>query len=215
MRVLALFGFLVAAAGFGETQCPENIQYKNGTYLKRGANFYYQNGGFLLRGANLYYPNGSFLKREANVYYANGSYLQRGTDLYYPNGSFLKRGENYYYANGSFFKRDTSFYYENGSYARRNGKLYRPDGTATVFPVWLSETISSYGRLTAEVKSDSEWVDVDFRDLVVDATGTHIDAIWTGATFADFDIVLNTGVPGEDVLVLITPTQTKCSLGVQ
>jgi len=203
---------LLAAVAFGEVPCPENIKYTNGNYLKRGANFYYQNGSNLLRDTNIYYPNGNTLKRDANIYYANGSYLQRDANLYYPNGGALKRDDNYFYANGSAFKRDANFYYENGNAARRNGKLYRPNGTETPFPVTLTENISEYGMLLAEVAATTERIEVDFRNLVVDAAGTHIDALWTGTTFSDFDIFLNAGAPGENVWVRVNPTGVTCSL---
>lgn len=193
--------------------CPANIQYQGGAFLKRDNNYYYRNGSFLLRDANLYYPTGAFLKRDANVYYANGSFLQRDGNLYYPNGAFLKRDGNYYYANGAVLKRDANFYYSNGAFARRDGRLYRPDGSVTAFPVQLRETIAGFGAIEAEVAATSDFVDVQFRDLLVNAEGVRLNALWNGQAFSRYEILLNTGVPGEDVLVAVHDGTVSCRLG--
>lgn len=211
MKIFLLATIWVMAAA--ADPCPDRIEYTNGNYLKRGDYYYYQNGNYLLRNQYLYYPTGTYLKRDNTIYYSNGNYLQRDSNLYYPNGNYLKRGDYYYYANGNYLKRDSNFYYENGMYARRNGKLYRPDGTETAFPISLSEEIASHGYLLAEVKAQSEWVDVDFRDLVAESAGTELAAIWTGQAFTIFEARLNTGVVGEDVFVRIDSVGVHCSLG--
>jgi len=208
---LALFLTLGLSAA-AETACPDKIQYQGGSYLKKGNDFYYRNGTYVLRSGNLYYPNGSYLKRDANIYYTNGSYLQKDKNLYYSNGSYLKRDGNYYYANGNYLKRDSTFYYENGSYARRNGVLYRPDGSVTAFPIQLSTAVDTIGHLFASVQAQTDYIDLDLRDLVVDDQGVHMHAIWTGDTFSTFEIRLNTGVVGEDVYVRLNGTVVTCSL---
>lgn len=210
-RLVLLLGLLLPPLALAE-DCPTNIQYTSGAYLKRGDNYYYRTGNYVLRTSALYYPDGSYLKRDDNIYYPGGSYLQRGGDLYYPNAGYLKRGANYYYANGGYLKRDESFYYSNGAYARRNGVLYRPDGTQTPFPVQLSEPISTLGRIWADVRAQSENVSVDFRDLIVTGDGARITLLWNGTAFTEFDLVLNTGLPQENVFVRMTPTAVVCSL---
>lgn len=205
------FAALVSGNVFAET-CPETIRYANGSYLKRGSTYYYSNGSYLARNEDLYYPNGSYLKRSDTVYYPNGNPIQRNQNLYYPSGSTLRRGSDYFYANGVAMSRSGSFYYRNGSVARRNGILYRENGTQTVFPISLSETIGDYGRLFAEVRKDSEQLDVSFQNLIIDSSLVSVDALWDGTQFGQFEMLLNTGVLGENVFVLQQGTTITCSL---
>lgn len=200
------------AVGAAAVPCPDNIKYIDGSYMKRGDRFYYKNQSPLINGDRVYYANGSTLKNGDNFYYPNGSNLKRNDSVYYPNGSPLKNGDRYYYANGTSLKNGSSFYYSNGATARRNGKLYRQDGTETPFPLSLTEPIGAYGWLRADVHPTTENIDLEFRDLFVKSEGVLLSAYWNKSTFTTLELDLNTGVPGEDVLVYLNAGQITCSL---
>lgn len=207
--ILVLMVAAVLAAG---DECPTKIKYPDGSYLKNGNNYYYRNGTSLIKDNRIYYPGGNYLKNNETVYYPNQNYLQHNGVLYYPNGNQLRNNDRYYYRNGNDMRNGERFYYSNGNYARHNGKLYRPDGSETAFPVYLTENIDSYGILDAEVRAVSERVEINFNGTLIDTTEVKMDARWNGTTFDQFEFMIQTGVPGEEVLVQLLGSMTQCYL---
>lgn len=211
MKRLFFFG-LACLAGGAFANCPENIDYVGGGWLKRGDSFYYKSMTTLWNGGTVYYPNGSFLKRDDTYYYGNGQFLKRGEDLYYPNGVFLKRDDTYYYGNGTFLKRGDDYYHRNGTWARRDGKLYRPDGSQTPFPVWLRENIANVGRVQARVESATDQIEILFGNLFVNTPHAYGTGKWDGKGFKSLYFILNTGAPGENVYLRFHDEGYQCDL---
>ena len=101
-------GVLIAVCMFSSvvgsaSQCPEQIQYNSGLYLKSGDRFYFNNSEDFISGQIVYYPGRRFFKvQNGTVYYPNGATLRSpiGT-FYYPDGKTLKfTNTGLYYQNG-------------------------------------------------------------------------------------------------------------------
>lgn len=194
-------------------ECPNRIEYADGSRLKYGSTFYYPDGDYLKYGSTLYYPNGNYLKYGSTIYYEDGDYLKYGSTLYYPNGNYLKYGSTFYYQDGDYLKYGRTFYYENGNYARYGNTLYRENGTRTAFPVTLHEDVGETGYLRAYVETDDEDVELMMDDLLVQTEQASIFSFWEGTDFRSFYVQLETGVPGEVVSIRIDDNGADCRLG--